>query len=101
LYCNLFCLHNKDKQGRQNKFKSGGTDNLRAKRAEKEIELLYAELAIGRPQLSTNFAVRCPGLYLPCKYVSIMAMPYREKWPLGRPEMAIIYCETLSHFFSK
>jgi len=32
-------------------------------RGGKKIELLYAELALGRPQLSRNFVVRCPGHY--------------------------------------
>jgi len=31
------------KQGWQNKFKSGGTNNLRVKQTEKKIELLYAD----------------------------------------------------------
>jgi len=35
-------LNNKRKQGQRNKVKSGGTNNLQAKRAEK-IELLYAK----------------------------------------------------------
>jgi len=34
LYCNLFCLNNKGKQGRWNKFKRGGTDNC--KRSEQK-----------------------------------------------------------------
>jgi len=33
------------KQGHQNKFKSGGNNNLQAKQAEKKFELLYAELS--------------------------------------------------------
>jgi len=38
-------LSNKNKQLQPNKFKSGGTNNERATQAEKEFELLYAELS--------------------------------------------------------
>jgi len=90
LYCYLFRLNNKGKQGRQNKLKSKGTNNLRARRAEK-IELLYAEMADRNCLQILLSAVRAP-IRL-CKYLSIMAWPYKGtwgKWPLGRPEMAII-----------
>jgi len=42
---------------------------------QKEIELLYAELALGRPQLSTNLAVRCRGPSPALQIFLIMAWP--------------------------
>jgi len=44
LYCYIFCLNYKGNQEWRNKLKSGGTNNLQAKRAEKKIKLWYAKL---------------------------------------------------------
>jgi len=97
-----FCLNNKDKQGRRNKFWSGGTYNLQAKRAEKN-ELLYRPTQKWQTATVYKFRGSLSG--------TLRLQPYQPygwsgpannfqswrghrghwgKWPLRRPEIAII-----------
>jgi len=88
----FFCLNNKGKQPRRNKLKSGVTNNLRAKQAEKNWTVVWRGctkrngLSEGDQKWqSSHFRVRCPVLGLeisaspasrmirPCKYFSATA----------------------------